>query len=135
MSIKDLDLKDARLEFTAEYALKSMNLKIDKFAKLFSLEETRQQFVEFFDKAENTVLVITQPSGALTALSYFPGKPRGKGCFFVKKKKEALTKDANLRHSLLYGDLSYAPLDHVTAFVDEVKLNPNHVNKIDGLID
>lgn len=122
MSVKDLGLNDVRIEFQAEYALKSLNIKPDKISKLFSLEETKQLFIDFFDKADNRILVIAQPSGALNALVEFPGKPRGKACYFVKKNKESLGKDANLRNNLLYGDISYSPLEQLSAFVDEVSL-------------
>lgn len=120
MSTKELGINDARIEFTADYVLKSLNINPDKFANLHSSEETRQLLLNFFDKAENNILVFSQPSGALHANNNFPGKPKGKGCYFVKKSKESCAKDANLRSSLLYGDLSSAPLEQLSAFVDEV---------------
>ncbi|CAC5422117.1 DNAH [Mytilus coruscus] len=120
MSVKDLGINDVRIEFQAEYAVKSLNIKPEKISKLFSLEETKQLFIDFFDKADNRILVIAQPTGALNALVEFPGKPKGKACFFVKKNKESIGKDSNLRNNLLYGDLSYSPLEQLSAFVDEV---------------
>ena len=91
MSAKELGLNDSRIEFTADYVLKSLNIKPDKFSKLYSLEETRQLFIDFFDKADNRYLIIAQPTGSLTAAPEFPGKPKGKACYFVKKNKESLT--------------------------------------------
>jgi dynein heavy chain len=120
MSTKELGINDARIEFAADYVLKSLNIKPDKFANLHSSEETRQLLLDFFDKADKNILVISQPSAALNANDNFPGKPKGKGCYFVKKNKESCSKDANLRSCLLYGDLSSAPLEQLSAFVDEV---------------
>jgi hypothetical protein len=51
MSSKELGINDARIEFAADYVLKSLNIKPDKFANLHSSEETRQLLLDFFDKA------------------------------------------------------------------------------------
>jgi hypothetical protein len=42
MPSKELGINDARIEFAADYVLKSLNIKPEKFANLHSSEETRQ---------------------------------------------------------------------------------------------
>lgn len=120
MSAADLDLHDARVEFMADYVIKTLKIKPDKFQKMYSLEETRQMFMDFFEKSDCQSIVIGQPTGSLVATLEWPTKPKAKACYFVKMTGNNINKDTNMRTALMYGDLSYAPLDQLSAFVDEV---------------
>lgn len=120
MSVADLELNDTRVEFIADYVIKTLKIKPDRFQKMYSTEETRQLFMDFFEKPDVPSLVIAQPGGTLTATYEWPNKPKAKAVYFVKTAREAINKETNLRTALMYGDLSYAPLDQLSAFVDEV---------------
>lgn len=117
-----MEADDPRLEYLSEIILKTFKLKPDKWAKLLGNDEHKQVIAEFFEKADNHKLIIQLTnSGALIPSYDFPvGGGKHKSVYFVKKeKKDPITKD-KYRGSLLFGDLSYAPLDQLSALVDEL---------------
>ncbi|XP_064623162.1 dynein beta chain, ciliary-like [Lineus longissimus] len=117
----ELELGDSRVEFMADYVLKTMKYKGDKWTKMYSLEENKLMFFDFFEKQELTNFVIlSTPAGGLTVQFDWPTSLKSKGCYFIKKGKEPVTKDQPLRNTVLYGDLSYSPMEQLSAFVDEV---------------
>ena len=46
----ELELNDKRSEFIADYVLKTLKLKGDKFTKLYNVEENKQKFLDFYEK-------------------------------------------------------------------------------------
>lgn len=117
----ELELNDNRVEFIADYVLKNMKLKGDKWMKMYNTDEIRQMFLDFFEKPEIPALVITLNSGGVLVSQHdWPQNPKGKTCYFVKKGRDAITKDTVLKTAFVYGDLAYMPLDQLSAFVDEV---------------
>lgn len=121
MSAADLEIGDSRVEFIADYVIKTTKCKPDKFMKMYNVDETKQMILEWFDKADVPALIIvSNPGGSLTAQYEWPANPKQKACYFVKKGKDAIPKDIPFRQAVLYGDLSYSPLDQLSAFVDEV---------------
>ena len=118
----ELELNDTRVEFIADYVLKTLKIKPDKWTKMYSLEEVRQMYMDYFEKSDLvSLIVIATAAGGLTTQFDWPTNPKAKACYFVKKHKEPVNKDTNFRTAFLYGDLSYQPLDQLSAFVDEVK--------------
>ena len=119
--VADLELNDSRVEFIADYVLKTMKLKSDKWMKLYNVDENKALFLEFFDKPERPHILITANQSGVLSVSYdWPTQLKSKACYFIKKGRENVGKDAVLRNVLLYGDLSYSPMDQLSAFVDEV---------------
>ena len=117
----ELELGDKRIEFIADYVLKTLKMKPDRFTKMYGLDENRQVFTDFFEKAESTHLLIFQvPGGGLAVGSDWPQAIKSKACYFVKKTKDPIPKDAVFRNYVLYGDLSYTPIEQLSAFVEEV---------------
>ena len=117
----DLELGDSRVEFMADYLLKTMKIKADKWTKMYSVDENKQMFMDFYDKPEiPCLLVVANAAGGLTVQLEWPTQLKTKACYFIKKGREAVGKDLALRNALHYGDLSYAPMDQLSAFVDEV---------------
>jgi dynein heavy chain len=117
----ELELGDTRVEFMADYVLKTLKFKGDKWTKMYSLDENKQMFFDFFEKQELSNFVIcSTPSGGLTVQFDWPTSLKSKGCYFIKKGKDPVTKDHPLRNTVLYGDLSYSPMEQLSAFVDEV---------------
>lgn len=119
----DLEIGDARVEFIADYVIKTTKCKPDKFMKMYNVDETKQMILEWFDKADlQSLIIVSNPGGSLSAQYEWPANPKQKACYFVKKSKEPIPKDIPIRQAVLYGDLSYSPLDQLSAFVDEVRL-------------
>ena len=118
---EDLELNDPRIYFVADYVLKTLKLKSDKFAKMYALDENKQLVHDFFDKADSQILVVQYTaSGSLQPSVTFPNVLKNKSCYFIKKRREALPKDSILRDAMMYGDLSTSPVDQLSAMVDEV---------------
>lgn len=120
---------DSRLDFIADYVLRTLKLKQDKWQKCVSSEDNRQVLQEFLDRAEQRTLVVSvtaagqlQPAAAFTASS-----SKNKAVYFVKHSRTALRPDS-MKDSLVYGDLSYAPLDQFSALVEEVSSRAQSVN-------
>ncbi|KAK6170907.1 hypothetical protein SNE40_019193 [Patella caerulea] len=117
----DLEISDTRVLFVADYVLKTLKIKPDKWSKMYSVDETKQMFLDYFEKPDIiSLVVILSPAGGLTVQFEWPNNPKGKACYFVKRSRDPIQKDTNLRVALLYGDLAYSPLDQLSAFVDEV---------------
>jgi dynein heavy chain len=118
---EDLELNDPRIYFVADYVLKTLKLKSDKFAKMYGVDENKQLVHDFFDKADIQILVIQYTAaGALQPAVSFPNVLKNKSCYFIKKRREALPRDTVLRDAIMYGDLSTSPVDQLSAMVDEV---------------
>ena len=118
-----MDSGDLRIDFVAEYVLKTFKLKPDKWSKLINNEENKQMLMEFFEKQDNSQLIITlNNAGALLPSFSFPSTSKNKSVYFLKKdKREAIGKD-NFKTALVYGDISAAPLEQLSALVDEVSI-------------
>lgn len=111
---------DGRLEFFHDYLTKTLKIKGDKWSKFLGNEEARQTLMDFFEKPENRYLVVyLSSSGQLAASECFPGSNKQKAVYFIKNSKLAISSD-NIRSAVAYGDLSYAPLDHLSAVVEDV---------------
>ena len=50
MNEEDLEINDPRVEFLADYVLKTMKLRAERWLKMYSVEDNRQLCVDFFDK-------------------------------------------------------------------------------------
>lgn len=118
---EDLEIGDSRIEFMAGYLMKTLKLKNDKWHKMYGVEDNKILIQEFVEKSDQPLLVfIVQASGALTVQYTYPTNSKTKAVYFAKKNKEGLTKDMKLSDALIYGDLSYSPLDQLSAILDEV---------------
>ena len=112
MAAAELELGDARVEFMADYVLKTLRLKGDKWTKMYNLEENKMMFMDFFEKADHMVMIIQAAGGGALSVTYaWPTTLRNKACYFVRTGKALIAQDANLRNAFYYGDVSYAPLE------------------------
>lgn len=111
---------DVRLEYLEGVASTMLRFKPDKWGKMMSVEENVALLTEFLEKPDALVLVLTlSPAGAIVPCLGFPASLKSKGVYFVKKKPRNVSKDS-YKDSLLYGDLSPAPVDQLIAVVEEV---------------
>ena len=119
---EELEIGDARIEFMAVYLLKTLKLKNDRWMKMYAIEDNKLLIHDYVEKNEQSLLVfIMNSSGSLTVQYEYPTQLKGKCVYFAKKNKEAIGKDS-IKDALIYGDLSYSPLDQLSAILDEVKL-------------
>lgn len=111
---------DKRHEFVESCTTLALRCKPDKWAKLVGSEEGSATLAEFFDKQDVLALVLSlSPAGQLVPCLDFPPALKGKGIYFVKKKRENITRD-NCRAGLLVGDLGPSPVEQLIAAVEEV---------------
>ena len=116
-----LDEKDTRIRFISEYILQSYKLKQEKWNKCIGLEENRVIILEFLEKPDVPCLIFTISSaGAITPSYQFPTSLKNsKAVYFIKRRGEGVSKEG-IKSALIYGDLSYSPLEQLSALVDEV---------------
>ncbi|XP_018428848.1 PREDICTED: dynein beta chain, ciliary-like [Nanorana parkeri] len=111
---------DKRLQFIEEYVLRALRLKPDRWQKCVSAEENVAALRQFLDKAECPALVVSlNAAGLLVPALAFPAAIKNKAVYFVKKSPGALSAEL-IRSSLTFGNLSYSPLDQLSALVEEV---------------
>jgi len=71
----ELEIGDVRVEFIAEYVLKTLRLKPDKWTKMYVIEENKMLCLDFFDKAESDTLVIVfNAAGGLSVSTDWPSQ-------------------------------------------------------------
>uniref|UniRef100_A0A4W6G4C0 Dynein axonemal heavy chain 17 n=1 Tax=Lates calcarifer TaxID=8187 RepID=A0A4W6G4C0_LATCA len=97
--------EDKRLDFIADYVLRTLKLKQDKWQKCVSSEENRQVLHEFLDKPEPRTLVVSvTAAGLLQAAAAFTAGSKNKAVYFVKQSKAALSADS-MRENLVVAPL------------------------------
>jgi len=75
-------------------------------------------------------------AGVLSVASAWPTQHKAKTVYFARKNRDVITRDAQVKHVLVYGDLSYSLVDHLAAYVEQVSncsvllmLHANHFSK------
>ncbi|XP_035998223.1 dynein heavy chain 9, axonemal [Fundulus heteroclitus] len=124
--------EDKRLGFIADCVLRTLKLKPDRWERCVSDEESSQVLQGFLDTAEQEALVVSMSTaGLLEPTTSFTASPKSKAVYFMKRDKAALS-PRSIKESLVYGDLSSAPLDQFSALVGEVvaPLLSNTINHI-----
>ncbi|MEQ2304474.1 hypothetical protein AMECASPLE_027335, partial [Ameca splendens] len=112
--------EDKRLDFIADCVLRTLKLKPDRWEKCLSDEDNRQVLQDFLDTAEQRTLVVSMTAaGLLEPTTSFTASPKNQAVYFMKRDKAALI-PKSIKESLVYGDLSSAPLDQFSALVGEV---------------
>jgi len=59
-------------------------------------------------------------AGALSVSSIWPSQAKAKITYFSRKNRDVIPRDAQVKHLITYGDLSYALVDQLAAFVEQV---------------
>ncbi|KAK7919110.1 hypothetical protein WMY93_010394 [Mugilogobius chulae] len=112
--------EDPRLLFLQDHVLRALKLKPERWSKCVSGEENRTLLLDFLDKSDpKTLLVTLTAAGALQPVDTITASSKSKAVYFVKRRQTAL-KAESMKESLVYGELSYAPLEHFSALVEQV---------------
>lgn len=113
-------MPDPRIDYLETVSSVLLKFKADKWGKLIGAEENMALLMEFLDKTDNPVLVLTlNAAGMIIPCLGFPESLKSKGVYFIKTKPENITKD-NYRTRIIYGDISPTPVDQLIAVVEEV---------------
>ncbi|XP_065334425.1 dynein beta chain, ciliary-like [Cloeon dipterum] len=116
-------LEDARLDFLANFTLKSLRLKPEKWAKMCANEDNFLLMTGFLNAPAEKVLVVTlSPLMQLTPVLGFPAPLKSKAVFFVRRLREKATLE-NVRTVLACGDLAPRPGEQLAVLVDTVLLS------------
>ncbi|XP_076856222.1 dynein axonemal heavy chain 9 [Brachyhypopomus gauderio] len=120
MAEEDSPAVDKRFEFIEDYVLKTMKLKPDRWQKCLSVDDHKQVIQDFLDKSDYTTLVVSlNTAGQLIPSFGFAASSKNKSVYFIKRNQAALSPDT-MKTNVLYGDMSYSPLEQFSAFVEEV---------------
>ncbi|NXG00005.1 DYH17 protein, partial [Sakesphorus luctuosus] len=112
--------QDPRLDFLESSATALLRIPPDKWSKFLSSEEVTTMLDKFFKQEDMPELVLgLNPSGQLQPTACFPPTLKGKGIYFVKKKRENITLE-NCRSGLLVGDIGPSPVEHLITVLLEV---------------
>lgn len=129
-----LNEKDIRIQFIADFIIQTYKLRQEKWTKCIGLDENRAKIVNFFEKPEIPQLIFSiSASGAVIPSYEFPvSLKNAKAVYFIKKKGlgEPVSNE-NIKTALIYGDLSYSPLEQLSALVDEVSTTTRPTDTID----
>ena len=80
----DLDIGDVRVEFIADYVIKTLRIKADKWTKMYVIEDNKQLCLDFFDKAESHLLVIAiNPATGLAVTTEWPSQFKQKAVSLI----------------------------------------------------
>ena len=66
------------------------------------------------------IIFSSTSAGVLSVADTWPAQPKAKTVYFARKNRNVITRDAQVKHVLTYGDLSYALVDHFSAYVEQV---------------
>lgn len=70
--VEELDIADLRIHFLADYLIKSLRLRSDKWTKMVQIEEQNHLILEFCEKPQPTLLVFhVNPAGSLVSELFF----------------------------------------------------------------
>lgn len=70
-------------------------------------------------------LIFSANAAGYVSVSYnWSSQSRAKAVYFLRKTNEVLPRGTALKQCLIYGDLSYSPIDQLAAYVEQVL---NHV--------
>ena len=112
--------EDPRMAFISQYCLKTMKQKADKWSKMMSQEDNVVTMQDFLEKGDSRMLIVyVTPQGQMQPTVEFPTTTKNKAVYFIKRKAEAIKKD-NIHSLLIFGDMSYTPLDQLSSLVDAV---------------
>ncbi|XP_032397932.1 dynein heavy chain 9, axonemal [Etheostoma spectabile] len=113
--------EDSRLDFIADYVLRTFRLKQDAWQQCVSNGDNRQLLQDFLDRADHRSLVMwVSAAGLLQPTAGVPPGGSGTRAVYLLKQRGAALRPHRMQEQLLCGDMSPAALDHFSALVQEV---------------
>uniref|UniRef100_A0A8C3J4X5 Dynein axonemal heavy chain 17 n=1 Tax=Calidris pygmaea TaxID=425635 RepID=A0A8C3J4X5_9CHAR len=113
-------MSDERHGFLESFATLLLRVRPDKWNKFLGSEEAMAVLDEFFRQQDVQELVLgLNPAGLLQPTACFPPALKAKAIYFVKKKKENITRE-NCQSALLVGDIGPSPVEQLITVVEEV---------------
>lgn len=117
---RGMSAPDERHGFLESFATLLLRLRPDKWSKFEGSEDARAVLDEFFRQPDMLELLLSlNPAGQLQPSTCFLPTLKGKGIYFVKRKKENITRE-NCQAALLVGDISPWPVEQLIVVVEEV---------------
>ncbi|KAG5679915.1 hypothetical protein PVAND_009451 [Polypedilum vanderplanki] len=110
---------DPRLELINLHIQKTFRIKSDKWQKLMASDERYIVFDWLNDPKKERLCFVLAPSGNLQPFANFPIGIKSKYCYFVRRATIQLTAE-NMRHSIIYGDMSPNPINDLSVILDEI---------------
>ena len=121
MSMSEIETGDVRVEFIADYILKTMKLRPEKWHRMYSSEDNKQTCLDFFDKVDRKILIFSvNASGVLTVSHQWASSQKTKCVFFLKKANEVIGKEPGWRKKFTFGDIGHSPVEQFSVFLEEV---------------
>jgi len=113
-------MSDARFRFLSDYTLGTLKLKPEKWSKCIGVEENFATMKDFLDKADHAILILSVNSaGLLVPGLKFSPSGKTKAVYFIKRQLAAVTADS-VKTQIMFGDLSYSPLDQLSSLIEDV---------------
>ena len=115
--------EDKRIIFLGQYTSSTLKLKPDKWLKCIGVEDNLITIRDFLEKADNVLLIISVGAGGLLipGLEFSPSG-KTKAVYFIKRNASAISQE-NIKSQMMFGDLSYSPLDQMSSLVDDVSIH------------
>ncbi|XP_074778161.1 dynein axonemal heavy chain 17 [Athene noctua] len=110
---------DERFGFLETFAAGLLRVQPDQWSRFVGSEEAAAALDKFFKQREVLELVLgLNSAGQLLPTAGFPPALEGKGLYFVKKKRQNVTRENC--SGLLVGDISPSPVEQLVTVVEEV---------------
>ena len=123
MSVSEIETGDVRVEFIADYILKTMKLRPEKWHRMYSVEDNKQICMDFFDKADRRNLIFSvNVTGILTVSHDWPTSQKTKCVYFTKKANEVIGKEPGWKKKFTFGDIGHSPIQQFSVFLEEARL-------------
>lgn len=120
--VDELKIIDQRMKFIAIYLIKSLNIKTEKWNKLYLQDENKMIIDEFLDDRNLTRIVFfLNASQNLVVNKEFPTQIKNKVAYFIKKSKTPVKASLTFPSQVVYGDLGESPFDQIYSILDGVE--------------
>ncbi|XP_077976399.1 dynein beta chain, ciliary-like isoform X2 [Styela clava] len=111
---------DPRLQYIHDYLQMAIKIKLDKWKKLLSQDDSKIMIQHFFERHEDRLLVFACPSGAnLQVADTFKAATKHKVVYFVKNNEGQIT-SSNIRSSVTTGEINPTTFEQLSHFVQEI---------------
>ncbi|KAK0087408.1 hypothetical protein PV325_001063 [Microctonus aethiopoides] len=118
----DEEKNDKRFDFIYQYLNHSSKIKIDKWEKMMTIEESKNIIIKFFNTPTEKILTIhISPSGIPQPALGIQPAAKTKLSYFVRRQPINIT-EVNYRDELIPGDMSSKPIDELDTLIREVYL-------------